>query len=417
MLVPIHNDSSLVESGGWANITLTPETNLTTQTPIQSLPVIPSMTFRFVFQTGLCMPLALLGLVGNIISWFVLYRQRPRLTTTVLLMGLAVADSLVLIMTVLLRSIRYLYYYTNKTYGVSYMQYYQYIFVSLYPSVYFIRLVDTWLTVLLTVDRFIAVYRPLHAQGLCTLSKAYKNMFILFVLSLLFSLPRFFEYKLFDRGPYYFVGTSLSQNMTYMIFYQIILFLLIMYIIPMTLLVVLNTKLLVTLQHAETYRASLPRSRQPSRSPNRSVTATVVVVVVVSLTSNIVALISHLLYCLEKGPQKKEFKYLGPYRRYASNISNFFITISCATNFLIYCLCSKNFRMVLMRTFRHLPCCSHSLANSTYNGSLRTNTSGLSNFSGILLRVSTKKKSIHENEHNFSGPITKIAHVQEPLMM
>ena len=377
-----------------------------------SNPEGPSMTFRFVVQTGLCMPIALLGLVGNIIAWIVLLRQRPRLTTTVLLMGLAVADNLFLITTILTHSLRYINLYSDGKYLVSFAEIFPYIFITVYPSVYFIRMVDTWLIVLLTVDRFIAVYRPLHAQGLCTLPKAYRNMAILVFISLLFSLPRFFEYKLTDTG-YKFASTDLNKSMSYMVIYKIILFILIMYIIPTLLLVILNTKLLLTLRRAETYRASLPRGPRPSRSStNRSVTTTVVAVVAMCIISNIVATISHIVYSLENGPWS--MKHLDPMRRYLSNINNLFITISCATNFLIYCLCSRNFRMVLVRTFRCHSCInSHHYSNghSSSGGSINTNASGITNFS-LLLRVSTKKKEV------LNGPTTKILkEKQESLMV
>jgi len=63
----------------------------------------------------------------------------------------------------------------------------------LFPCAYVLRMVNAWLTVLLTVDRYIAVCRPLHAQRLCTIQRAYSNIFIVAVASVLFCLPRFYE--------------------------------------------------------------------------------------------------------------------------------------------------------------------------------------------------------------------------------
>ncbi len=59
------------------------------------------------------MPLAVLGIIGNCLAFCVLCQQKPRLSTTVLLQGLAVTDTFVLLCTILLRSFRYIYYYCH----------------------------------------------------------------------------------------------------------------------------------------------------------------------------------------------------------------------------------------------------------------------------------------------------------------
>jgi len=46
-------------------------------------------------------------------------------------------------------------------------------------------------------------------------------------------------------------------------------------------------------------------------------------------------------------------------RRYISQLSNLLITLNSASNFVVYCLCSRNFRAVLSRRLRCVdcPCC------------------------------------------------------------
>ena len=45
-------------------------------------------------------------------------------------------------------------------------------------------------------------------------------------------------------------------------------------------------------------------------------------------------------------------------RRYVSQISNLLITLNSASNFIVYCLCSRNFRAVLLRRLRCVDCYS-----------------------------------------------------------
>lgn len=66
----------------------------------------------------------------------------------------------------------------------------------LLPTAYFLRLFGIWLTVLLTVDRYIAVWYPLDAKRLCTARRTYLLMAMIAVLSMAFTIPRYFEYTL-----------------------------------------------------------------------------------------------------------------------------------------------------------------------------------------------------------------------------
>ena len=105
--------------------------------------------------------------------------------------GLAVADTLVLITGFLLRSMRYLVHTEGFTY------FHAIIYPGMFPTFYVLRLVNTWLTVLLTVDRYIATCRPLHAQRLCTMKRTYGLITVIVLASIAFSVPRYFESVLY----------------------------------------------------------------------------------------------------------------------------------------------------------------------------------------------------------------------------
>jgi len=103
--------------------------------------------------------------------------------------ALAVADTLVLLVIFLLRSFRYVAPLVNVDYTKALLSLYGWLF----PCAYVLRMVNAWLTVLLTVDRYIAVCRPLHAQRLCTIQRAYTNIVAVTAASVVYCLPRFFE--------------------------------------------------------------------------------------------------------------------------------------------------------------------------------------------------------------------------------
>ena len=166
---------------------------------------------------------------------------------------------------------------------------------------------------------------------------------------------RFFEYEidLDDPNEFYFKLTPLVRNQGYTISYRIILFFVFMYQMPITILVVLNTKLLLALHVADSYRANIRQKSGHKYGPksNRSVTVIVVAVVSICIACNLTAMISHLLWSLTEC-YKEKFQHLDKYRRYLSLISNVLVTFNSAVNFIIYCLCSRNFRLILGRTCR-----------------------------------------------------------------
>ena len=143
------------------------------------------------------------------------------------------------------------------------------------------------------------------------------------------------------------------RNQGYTISYRIILFFVFMYQLPITILVALNAKLLLALHRANSYRANMRQSNGHKYGPksNRSVTLIVVAVVSICVVCNITAMVSHLLWSLIECYRHK-FSHLDSYRRYTSLVSNVLVTFNCAVNFIIYCLCSRNFRLILSRTCR-----------------------------------------------------------------
>ncbi|KAK2147331.1 hypothetical protein NP493_3477g00004, partial [Ridgeia piscesae] len=50
-----------------------------------------------------------------------------------------------------------------------------------------------WLVVILTADRYIAICRPLHACQYSTRSRARRAVVLVWLMSVLYNLPRFFE--------------------------------------------------------------------------------------------------------------------------------------------------------------------------------------------------------------------------------
>ena len=301
--------------------------------------------WRIIVEVALAIPVEIAGLIGNMIAFVVLLKQKPRTTTSVLLQFLAVADTFVLLCSFLLNSSRTLHICFIQ--DGQYMDSYPMIFVYGYPFVYMARFCSTWFTVLLTVDRFIAVARPLHAQRLCTLSRIYKEGIVLLLCGVLYSIPRFFEHRLDPKNEKHGFGiTALLNNKRYTIAYRIILFFLVMYVIPIGILSGLNMVLIRTLRKARESRGLLRHHVNEVRN-KRDATIVVAIVVIVFIVCNIPAMIAHLLWSLEL--TFKSITNVQSTRRYLSIVNNFLVTLNSAINFVIYCVFSRNFRRTTER--------------------------------------------------------------------
>jgi hypothetical protein len=98
---------------------------------------------RFFSDVIFNVPISIVGLVGNSLAFLVLLHHEPRLGTTLLLQTLAITDNIVLI--------ERLFLYTLPTIDschnlqLTYRNQYGHVFRWLFPSVYFLRMLEVGL--------------------------------------------------------------------------------------------------------------------------------------------------------------------------------------------------------------------------------------------------------------------------------
>ena len=319
------------------NLTMSKVTNVTSSSS-------PSNEFRFIINTCIQGPICVLGLIGNIMAVIVLFRQKSKATTTIILKALTIVDSLYLICMFLLMSLRYIDKVTNAMPG--YTEIFPYLFRWFFPQLYVYRTMITWLTVLLTIDRYIVVCKPLHAPRICTKKRAWIEVVLVVVISVVYNIPRFLEYTLTDKLSRGYDRTPLASNKAYNYLYRITLFLIVMYIIPLLMLLVANTRLVITFKRAERVRSQMANKGQQTKD----ITYMVIATVFFFFLANIPAFIAQLLWALHEA-FKPDLNHIKTYHNYHSNISNVLVTLNSGINFVIYCMCSRHFRRIFLRTF------------------------------------------------------------------
>ena len=111
--------------------------------------------------------------------------------------------------------------------------------------------------------------------------------------------------------------------------------------------------------------APLPDARLNStcvtypRNTTRNVTTMVVVVVTLCIVCHSISTVAHVVWSVQiTFYAANQYPRLDIVRRHLANVSNVLMTLNSAANFIIYCACSRNFRMVLWRMVHKLIPCS-----------------------------------------------------------
>ena len=146
--------------------------------------------YEFALYAYLGVPLILGGLVGNVIAFCMLGKLVRQNVTTFLLRGLAIVDICALL-----------------GHGIGCASY---IGIASHPSIAklapyviyiatvndIVHVVNIWTTVVVGMNRYIALCRPLEATRLYTSSRAGKHLVCIILISIVYRLPTFFNYEI-----------------------------------------------------------------------------------------------------------------------------------------------------------------------------------------------------------------------------
>lgn len=204
-------------------------------------------TFEFWTNGVLLNLVGVLGIFGNIISMIILSRPQMKSSINYLLIGLARCDTVLIVTSVLLFGIPAIYPYTGHLF-VYYYNVYPHLAPILFPLAMIAQTVTVYLTLTVTLERFVAVCHPLRARSLCTYGRARTYVLLIIIFSTLYNLPRFWEvsnqvnyYEALNTTIYCPVPSSLRQNYTYITVYIHWMYLVFLYILPFSSLAVLNS--------------------------------------------------------------------------------------------------------------------------------------------------------------------------------
>ena len=300
-----------------------------------------SIIYNFVIP-GIC----LFGILCNVLNLIILTRQHMKESPYTYLMGLAVADlsvlSLSLVESVFSRNLGK-GIYTWKIFDA---------FVY-FPVANFLATASVWVTVFLTIERFISVRFPLHAKDICTKELARKVVTGIFAVALAVNIPRFFCLYVLKHGEeYILVRTHFEETK----FYKAVTWFYIstVHLIPLVTLFVLNICLLLTISRAHRQRTTLYQHKHDLRwaREQRRLTITCISIIFLFIICILPSAFSHRSLAVLLFHDKRPNTDISTSVRYRllRIVTNTLVFCNLSLNFVLYCVFNNKFTT----TFKYL---------------------------------------------------------------
>ena len=285
-----------------------------------------------VWVTGV---ICLLGFAGNILSFMVLLQAFRRSPMFYVLRAVAVSDALFLFSVFVMQTIVNMHPDTGLLqWCYTYRGYIQY---SLWPVLMMTQMSTVWLTVLVSIERYIAICYPLMASSYCTLRKVQQAVLLIFSVSVIYNVARYWEFEVANNIS--LQKTVIGSHEIYRYLYSCALYSLFLFFVPLGLLIFLNLKLVLALNRGKKQWQTL-QFRQKKEQNLTTIPLTIVLVFCVCGTPALVVNVIDSIY-------PDIFMVYPSYVTFMV-VANLLVVSNSACNFIIYCLLGKKFRSKLL---------------------------------------------------------------------
>lgn len=239
---------------------LTDYDNFETQTSEQTVEVLSEVVELNLFDVlmGVWIPglISVFGIIGNVLSLWVLSRDPEGSITFTSLKALAVSD-LLLLVCALLQQIVPMFCEIDQQTDHFCLWWAGYLRVYAWPVICMAQMASIWMTVLISAERFVAICAPLRAPRPGSKNKIKRIIVLIAACSVVFNVPRFFEFvPTVEPVPNQNLSrivlgeTKIRHDAVYRYFYNTALYCLVIYALPLLTLTYLNVRLVRALKTA-----------------------------------------------------------------------------------------------------------------------------------------------------------------------
>ena len=212
-----------------------------------TMPLVESCDFtKLIVHSVVGGFICIVGFAGNIVSMFILGKDKQSPVATSMLQWLAMTDNIFITLWTVHFPMKYFIEYTASITHPIWLL----VRVYTYPLLFIAQMATIWITVVIAAGRYVAVCLPYKAMHYVT--PAYTRRVIVFtwMTAIFYNIPRFFEvtvaFNSTNNSIAEYRHTTLGLNPMYKLIYFHILYYLTSFILPLLLLAILNTKLIIS---------------------------------------------------------------------------------------------------------------------------------------------------------------------------
>jgi hypothetical protein len=287
--------------------------------------------------------LCLFGVCGNLLNLIILFKGNLNESPYTYLKTMAVTDMFALILSFIHMII------SSKSSSYSWQFFNVYFF---FPLVNFFMAASVWLTVGVTIDRFVYVKFPLWARGYCSVHRAKARIVFILLFTLLVTIPRFFCYVVeTDGSKYTMKSTEFRSSSSY--YYRIydIACITLFHAAPLLIFMFCNAYLIYAVHQARSVRRenNIRNNKEKDwQKDQRRFTITLISIVLLSIIAILPSTIGDFTRWLNIS--------FDNYQK-LRHTSNILLLCNLSMNFLFYCAFNKRFVRVMKSVFcaKHFP--------------------------------------------------------------
>jgi hypothetical protein len=280
-----------------------------------------------------------LGSIGNVLSVLVLWRESHTKSSSLVLLCLAIADTCVLAVQFVMVCPR-AFCEVRGTCVAFRASTIKRLGVVLWPLNFIAHLIATWLTVLVTFQRYLGVCHPHAYTTWTTIRKTRVQITVTVLFCVVYGIPRFLEESVTQRGNLVVVTrTTIGNSKIYQLLHSTVMYFAFIYILPFGLLAFMAFCLVRGLRAA---RTKVHGNTTSSKSKEVDLTVSLVVLVCVYFICQVLNPVRRAIHMMRPPdpPAHKQPLYV---------MASIGVITYAAVNFVVFSVFSRKFRKDLRK--------------------------------------------------------------------
>lgn len=278
------------------------------------------------------------GLYGNVVSALIFKHPIMRSPIDILLTGLSLIDLSLIILAVPV----FVFPPMNAAFPSEFFEdILPFAACILYPLVMMAQSCSIWTFLIISIERYMAVAKPLRRHKLLTAWEAKAAQITVVVSAVLYNVVRFWEYELREKDERVLSEQLVRNDTVYFYLYYTALYQVTHFAVPFFIILLLNLFIVRSLSRAPVNLRRFSRSQIQQRKTS----GMIVVITMMFAVSNLGPFILNIWEAIDRN-LFEESSGLASIAYVLTDVSNCLVLLNSSTTFLIYLMCCRKYRLL-----------------------------------------------------------------------